>query len=298
MGSGPPLPFSAVVGEGRRWLADGLLNLLLFVPLGLGLGWNGRSVLRAATIGFLLSTAIELAQLWIPGRDSSLSDVIFNTAGTIVGALLAQRPRAWIVPDLRQSGKLLAAALGIMIAVMLLTAWLLSPTGDARLLTRTDAGTVLSFPTRADDVGLDAPVYWLSPSHADTVGGVVPVRRDRAHWLVTDGSRVIGEAGPTVGEGWALLGYPDAIAPRWAMAISALWVALLCALIGYWARGLTLASIAAVAIALILLVLPLMLGMVRTPFSEWIAATLGFFAGAGLRLVAQRIANRVVTPAR
>jgi VanZ family protein len=54
---------------------------------------------KAVFWGFLLSTAIEVSQIWIPGRDPSLSDFVFNTAGTVFGALLGLHPQSWLHPD-------------------------------------------------------------------------------------------------------------------------------------------------------------------------------------------------------
>ncbi len=70
---------------GKRPLADATLNLILFMPLGAALarlrcGW--KLALVVAVVG---SSAIEFAQVFIPGRDSSLGDVLFNTLGAVVG---------------------------------------------------------------------------------------------------------------------------------------------------------------------------------------------------------------------
>jgi hypothetical protein len=77
-----------IVRCGDLGLLDIILNVLLFLPLGIGLGLLGRT--RAAVaIGFLCSVAIELTQLYlIAGRDASLRDVITNTLGTGLGASL------------------------------------------------------------------------------------------------------------------------------------------------------------------------------------------------------------------
>jgi VanZ family protein len=288
MGDRPPLPFSPVIGEGRRWLADGLLNLLLFVPFGFAVSWNCRSVLKTAALGLLLSTAIEIAQLWIPGRDSSLSDILFNTAGSLVGALLAQNPGAWVFPDRTRSRTLAFAALAGIAAIMVVTAILLSPSGEGSSLTQESGEMVLAFPSRADNIGLDAPVYWPSPTAADTGVGPITVARERAHWLVRARARVIAEVGPTVGDGWTLLAYPDAIARRWGAVLSALWMMILCLVIGYWARGVRSGAIAAGAIAILLILLPVILGIARTPLAEWIGAALGLVAGLCLGEVVRR----------
>ncbi|WP_141783305.1 VanZ family protein [Ornithinicoccus hortensis] len=70
-------------------------NLLLFVPLGflIVLVARPRSWPWAALAGFLVSLSIELAQLGLSARTTQLRDVVFNTAGALVGALAAS---AWV----------------------------------------------------------------------------------------------------------------------------------------------------------------------------------------------------------
>ena len=74
---------------------DGALNLFGFIPIGfllcLRLRCSGRRsaknrLIFSAAAGFALSLAIEWIQVWLPGRDSSALDVIWNTAGTALGA--------------------------------------------------------------------------------------------------------------------------------------------------------------------------------------------------------------------
>jgi VanZ family protein len=59
--------------------------VLLFAPLGAALRALGRRRAATAGVGLALSTAIELAQLAIPGRTTSTADVIWNTLGAAVG---------------------------------------------------------------------------------------------------------------------------------------------------------------------------------------------------------------------
>lgn len=109
---------AALVAETPIWclvcgdlgVLDVLLNIALFVPLGAGLALLGNSWRRAMLLGAGLSLAIEVSQYFaIAGRDASLSDLITNTLGTAVGALLAGSWRAWMVPGSR-TARLLAAA--------------------------------------------------------------------------------------------------------------------------------------------------------------------------------------------
>ena len=81
----------------RVWwflLIDVLGNVLVFVPLGIGLAGilysdNPRQTIRrAALFGFLVSLTIELTQLTIPSRATDVDDLIFNTLGTLLGAVI------------------------------------------------------------------------------------------------------------------------------------------------------------------------------------------------------------------
>jgi hypothetical protein len=96
--------FSAIsLFDTGQWdISDILLNILFFVPLGLLL----RPLLERYTkryslsfwltvmTGLLLSIMIESLQILIPNRDTSVMDVLSNTAGTIAGSSLLTIP--WI----------------------------------------------------------------------------------------------------------------------------------------------------------------------------------------------------------
>jgi len=82
---------------GAYLLVERLANLALFVPLGaLILLWRPRwSWLAATAIALSISTLIELAQaIARPERVATFDDVIFNTIGGAVGALLVVGARA------------------------------------------------------------------------------------------------------------------------------------------------------------------------------------------------------------
>lgn len=87
------------LGESDKTLqhADFFLNVLLFVPFGFGLATQMRkrggprwitAALVALAAGAFTSYSVELLQLYIPGRDSGWEDVISNSMGSAVGALL------------------------------------------------------------------------------------------------------------------------------------------------------------------------------------------------------------------
>ncbi|MBU0986224.1 MAG: VanZ family protein, partial [Proteobacteria bacterium] len=82
--------------EGRRApLTDLVGNIFLFIPLGFLLFWwryqrNLRpSIIDASIIGLLLSILIEILQLFVKGRVSSVTDIFNNTLGTFLGAFAA-----------------------------------------------------------------------------------------------------------------------------------------------------------------------------------------------------------------
>ncbi|MCX6137666.1 MAG: VanZ family protein [Ignavibacteriales bacterium] len=80
----------------RISVQDIVANILLFLPLGFCFGAivdrKRRSVLRlaleAAALGFFISLFIELVQAYLPGRYSSIMDVLSNTAGALLGVML------------------------------------------------------------------------------------------------------------------------------------------------------------------------------------------------------------------
>jgi hypothetical protein len=82
-------------GRDKRTVRDLATNIFGFVPFGFVFAaymtWNRNA--RHATIvtilcGAATSLAIEILQEYIPGRDSGILDIITNTSGTFLGALL------------------------------------------------------------------------------------------------------------------------------------------------------------------------------------------------------------------
>ena len=69
-------------------------NILLFLPLGAVLRLLGVRRRTTVLMAFCLSAAIEITQLFIPGRTTSSDDVLCDTLGAAVGFLLAS---AWVV---------------------------------------------------------------------------------------------------------------------------------------------------------------------------------------------------------
>jgi glycopeptide antibiotics resistance protein len=90
---GSPWPFLLGSGIKTSGPLDVFLNVLLFVPFGFGLAEKLREkkVSRLATLlivwaaGAIFSYAIELAQFYMPMRDSGWEDVVSNSTGSLVG---------------------------------------------------------------------------------------------------------------------------------------------------------------------------------------------------------------------
>jgi hypothetical protein len=104
---------------GGRGTADAILNVILFLPLGIAVGLRSRSVGQVIVIGFLLSGTIELIQSVIPGRYPTLGDVVSNTLGATLGAVVCAKAGRLLFPDLRLSNILVVAwvALGGLILI-------------------------------------------------------------------------------------------------------------------------------------------------------------------------------------
>ena len=81
---------------------DAVLNVFLFAPLGIGLALSGSPGKRAIFAMFALSALIEIAQfLVIPGRDSTIGDVLTNTLGGVLGFAIGRYPELWLRPPTR-----------------------------------------------------------------------------------------------------------------------------------------------------------------------------------------------------
>ena len=67
-------------------------NIALFVPLGvlLPLAWRRLPIWVVIAVGCAASVMIELVQLAMPSRYSTISDVVANTLGTAVGVALVR----------------------------------------------------------------------------------------------------------------------------------------------------------------------------------------------------------------
>jgi VanZ family protein len=111
-GSAPPILIPAHFSVPRKAMLDSVVNefdwsanyrkdviqnILGFMPLGFVLcGFfalsrsRSHAVLISTFLGGLLSLTVESLQYYIPRRDSGWTDVITNTTGTLLGALIAR----------------------------------------------------------------------------------------------------------------------------------------------------------------------------------------------------------------
>jgi hypothetical protein len=108
---------------GQRGLADAILNVLMFIPLGLLARLLFRSAKAAVLFSLILAVGIESTQVVLPGRDASLGDVLFNLAGGGLGAIVLVPVRRCLRVGHRASARLSLLAALIVVAIHALTAW-------------------------------------------------------------------------------------------------------------------------------------------------------------------------------
>ena len=101
-------PFAFIVPESLSWqnvfqqfygatnIKDYIRNILLFLPLGFSLAGTiptkkfnyYQIIIITLFISAILSANIELIQVWLPSRFSSMSDIICNSIGGALGSIL------------------------------------------------------------------------------------------------------------------------------------------------------------------------------------------------------------------
>ncbi|HMH81615.1 MAG TPA: VanZ family protein [Gemmatimonadales bacterium] len=357
---------------GEHGVADVLLNIVLFLPLGVALGLGGRRIPQCVLLAALLSASIELAQLLIPGRDASLGDVVSNTIGATLGAMLVRTAPAWLLPPPERSTRLSRVAALAAAALCCVTGLLLAPvfpdslyygqwtpnlghlewyrgrvldatigalhvapgpmsdTPLARELLRSASGCslhvrgiagprpaelaslfsisddrqreiillgpdrddlVFRFRTRAAALRLDQPDIRVTDAMEGMRAGdsldVTVTREGRACRVALNGRTAAG-LGPTVGSGWGLLMYPEALPAVLKGLLSAVWVGALFLPAAFWIRTRGEAVWVTAALVAGLVGAPALTPLVATPAIQWAAAALGLLTGAGLRVVVAR----------
>ncbi|MEO8031332.1 MAG: VanZ family protein [Gemmatimonadota bacterium] len=105
---------------------DVVLNLLLFLPLGAGLGLMRVPARRAIFVMVFATVLIETLQaVAVAGRDASLSDLLTNSIGGCAGFWLAAHWRQLVIPDQIWSRRLSRLTTAGWIAVWGLSSWLM-----------------------------------------------------------------------------------------------------------------------------------------------------------------------------
>ena len=81
---------------------DAILNILLFIPMGIGLAFARVRGGRAIVSVIALSTLVEIAQfVAIAGRDASIGDLLTNSIGGAFGFAIARYALSWLRPTPR-----------------------------------------------------------------------------------------------------------------------------------------------------------------------------------------------------
>jgi glycopeptide antibiotics resistance protein len=365
-GGGGGTSFACLVC-GERGLADGLLNILLFVPLGVALSWRGASTTASLAAALCLSCSIELSQYFIPGRHANLGDVLFNTAGGGVGLLAVHFGARCTRPDPQTAVRLSVGAATTAVAVFSITGLAFEPSFPSttffgqwtpnlgnmewyrgrvlraelgpievppwqlpsaeRFSTLLLSGTplsiqalaglpvralaplvsvyeirrreilligpdrddlVLRYRTRAAALRLDQPDYRINRAlHGLAPGDTMEIQLRRSGGAfvmsVNDGSAQ--RMGPTLGSGWALLIYPEAL-PHWARrSLNPIWIALWFLPLGFYFRLRRRSVLAAVVAFGALMTIPSLTAPLPTPLVEMAGGAAGLIAGVSLSLV-------------
>ncbi|MCH7935084.1 MAG: VanZ family protein, partial [Gemmatimonadetes bacterium] len=112
---------------GQRGAADGILNVLLFVPLGIALMAATGNARRVVVLAMTLSIGIEILQGMIPGRYPTLGDVVYNTVGGATGITLAMSAKRLLQPSRRMAGFLTVGAGTASAAILFAGGVLMAP---------------------------------------------------------------------------------------------------------------------------------------------------------------------------
>jgi len=81
----------------RNFFIDIIVNIIGFIPLGFVLSATlieinvtskKRVVLMTVSLCFIISLIVEIVQAWVPSRSSDMLDLISNTSGALIGAVI------------------------------------------------------------------------------------------------------------------------------------------------------------------------------------------------------------------
>lgn len=113
---------------GSRGGVDAVLNLLLFVPLGIALALAGVRPTRAIIAMSILSACIEATQfIALPGRDATLGDIVMNTAGGAIGVAMTYWASAWLRPSPRFAARACVAWSALWLGAQAVASFALAP---------------------------------------------------------------------------------------------------------------------------------------------------------------------------
>lgn len=150
---------------------------------------------------------------------------------------------------------------------------------------------VFRYRMRADNWRLDRPDHRFQEAFGNIAPGDTgraAVWRDGdAYCLEVNSHRRCG-LGYTIGDGWALLVYPERLPSILQELIGLIWVAILLVPLGFWARRGALAVIGALPPLVVLLAVNHLSSLLATTPAEWIAATAGVAVGVVLRRLVDR----------
>jgi hypothetical protein len=128
LGDSLPTHFDVCLLCGSTGTANFLLNIGLFVPLGIGLRLSGMRRWTAWTLALLLTSSIEALQFYVvPGRDSDLGDIVANTTGAVIGVAAVDMRRLWLTPPPLLAGRLSGIAALAVCIVAAFVQWALMP---------------------------------------------------------------------------------------------------------------------------------------------------------------------------
>lgn len=112
---------------GKHGVAGIILNIMLFMPLGAALTLARVRPWRIWLLGAVCSAGIEYTQLFIPGRESSLADVISNSTGALAGCGVALAFARTVRDTVRPAPWQALGASGLVVGVIAVTGLLLRP---------------------------------------------------------------------------------------------------------------------------------------------------------------------------
>lgn len=105
---------------GEMWLTDVLSNIALFLPLGAALAWRSVRWTRVLLIALGTSFVVEFCQyIGFPsGRSAASADLLTNTLGAVIGALVVMH-WTWLCRPPRRQAMLFAMGWAMLSALVL-----------------------------------------------------------------------------------------------------------------------------------------------------------------------------------